>query len=153
MTTVSNPVKESAAIKNAALLLLSRREHSKYELRSKLSLKFSDVEQVEKQLIALEESNLQSEERFIESFIRAKQSLGKGPKFIKQELRDKGISEYLIASYVYEEDEDWFELAAQVYNKKFSDTPLEDTKEKARRIRFMVSRGFTPESVFRLLSN
>lgn len=153
MSVMENPVKEGAAIKNAALLLLSRREHSKYELRSKLARKFSDTEQVERLLIDLAENNLQSEERFIESFIRAKRALGKGPKYIKQELRHRGISEYLIASYVYEEDEDWLELAAEVYNKKFSDLPLSDVKEKARRIRFMVSRGFTPESVFHLLPN
>ncbi len=50
-------------------------------------------------------------------------------------------------------DEDWFELAADVYAKKLANTPIEDRKEKARRVRFMVSRGFTPDSVFRLFSN
>ena len=96
---------------------------------------------------------MQSEERFIESYIRAKKSQGKGPKFIKQELRTKGVSEYLIASYIYEQDEDWLALAEDVYTKKFDETPIDDSKEKARRIRFMVSRGFTAESVFRLLSD
>ncbi len=146
-------VSEDQAIKNAALSLLARREHSKQELLSKLSRKFSDAEKVEKQLANLAEQNLQSEERFVELFIRSKKGQGKGPKFIKQELRQRGISEYLIAAYIYEEDENWFELAADVYAKKFANTPIEDIKEKARRVRFMVSRGFTPDSVFRLFSN
>ncbi len=148
----SNKAEEDAAIKNAALSLLARREHSQRELVTKLSRRFSDKTKIEQQVEALAESELQSDERFIESYIRAKKNQGKGPKYIKQELRHKGVSEYLVASYIYEDDEDWLLLAEAVYHKKFGDTPVEDSKEKAKRIRFMVSRGFTPESVFRLLS-
>lgn len=147
---LDNSLSEDQAIKNAALSLLARREHSKQELLSKLSRKFSDQSKVEQQLVDLAESNLQSEERFIESFIRAKKSAGKGPKYIKSELRKRGISEYLVAAYIYEDDEDWQDLAEEVYQKKFGDDLPEDSKEKARRIRFMVSRGFSPDSVFRL---
>ncbi len=151
--TTSSENEEASAIKNAALSLLARREHSQRELVTKLSRRFSDTDKIEQQVEALAESELQSEERFIESYIRAKKSQGKGPKFIKQELRTKGVSEYLIASYIYEQDEDWLALAEDVYTKKFDETPIDDSKEKARRIRFMVSRGFTAESVFRLLSD
>lgn len=150
---LKNLASSDASIKNAALALLARREHSKYELASKLSRKFSDEQKVQQELDALAKDNLQSEERFVESFIRAKKNHGKGPKFIKQELRQRGVSEYLIASYVYENDEDWLELAKQVYTKKFGMTPVADSKDKARRIRFMVSRGFSADNVMSLLSN
>lgn len=150
---MKNLASSDASIKNAALALLARREHSKYELALKLARKFSDSDKVEEQITALAQDNLQSEERFVESFIRAKKSHGKGPKFIKQELRQRGISEYLIAAYVYEDDEDWRELAKQVYTKKFGLTPVSDAKDKGRRIRFMVSRGFSADDVMRLLSN
>jgi len=150
---LNKQVSEDLAIKDAALALLSRREHSRHELMSKLSRKFTDIDKIEQQLQGLADSNLQSEERFIESFIRAKINRGKGPKFIKQELRRRGISEYLIAAYVYERDDNWFHIASEVYKKKFGSKRVSDGKEKARRIRFMVSRGFTPETVFRLLDS
>lgn len=154
MITQSNKaVSEDAEIKHAALALLARREHSKQELFAKLSRKFSDTSKIEQQLCDLAEKNLQSEERFVESFIRAKKSHGKGPKYIKQELRRRGISEYLVAAYIYENDDDWQELASEVYLKKFGTSPVADGKDRARRIRFMVSRGFSPESVFRLFDN
>lgn len=142
---------ENVELKSAALELLSRREHSKYELQTKLSRRFSDIEAIRAQIDRLAETDLQSDERFVESFIRAKKSHGKGPLFIKQELRRRGVSEYLIAAYVYELDDDWDELAQEVYLKKFGIDSVRDNKDKARRIRFMVSRGFSSESVFRLI--
>lgn len=142
---------ETVEIKNAALSLLARREHSKQELRNKLSRRFADKEKIDQQVTALEKSELQSEERFVEAFVRAKKNSGKGPKYIKQELRHRGVSEYLIASYVYENDEDWLESATLVYEKKFGATEIVDTKDKAKRIRFMVSRGFTPDCVFKII--
>lgn len=143
---------EEVAIKNAALSLLSRREHSQHELRAKLTRKFQDSTQIEEQISQLADSNLQSEERFVEAFIRAKKNAGKGPKFIQQELRNRGVSEFLIASYIYENDEDWQTLANEVYHKKYGGAPVEDAPDKAKRIRFMVSRGFSPDSVFRIMA-
>lgn len=141
-----------SAIHQSALALLARREHSKKELKTKLLRHHSDEAAIEAELQLLAEKNYQSEERFVEAFLRAKKSHGKGPLFIKQELRQRGVSEYLIASYVYERDDDWEKLAQTVYEKKFGKRTVHDAKEKAKRIRFMVSRGFTPESVFSLLS-
>ena len=143
---------EEKAIKNAALSLLARREHSKQELKTKLTRRFQDAYQVEEQISQLAEADLQSEERFVEAFIRAKKNAGKGPKFIQQELRQRGVSEFLIASYIYENDEDWQTLASDVYHKKFAGLPIENANDKAKRIRFMVSRGFSPDSVFRILA-
>lgn len=141
------------SIKGWAIALLARREHSQKELVTKLSRKFSDVEEIKKEIESLAALGLQSDERFVENFIRAKKSQGKGPSFIKQDLRQRGVSEYLIASYVYDNDDDWMQLAQDVYDKKFGDVPVEDAKEKARRIRFMVSRGFSPDMVFRIIDN
>ncbi|MFL0811471.1 MAG: recombination regulator RecX [Agarilytica sp.] len=145
-------VQEESAIKNAALSLLARREHSQQELRMKLARKFQDSSRVEEQISQLADSDMQSEERFVEVFIRAKRNAGKGPKFIQQELRNRGVSEFLIASYIYENDEEWHLLASDVYLKKFGGVPVEDAHDKAKRIRFMVSRGFSPDSVFRIMA-
>ncbi len=144
---------KASTIKNSALALLARREHSLQELKVKLSRKYSDTHEIDKQLNLLVESDLQSEKRFVEAYVRLKKTQGKGPNYIKQELKRRGISDFLVAAYIYEKDDDWFELARTVYLKKFGDKPILDNKEKAKRIRFMVSRGFTPDSVFPVLDS
>lgn len=149
---LSNAVKQQPNdIRLSAIALLARREHSQKELLTKLSRKYSDHSLIKKEIDALASEGLQSEERFVELFIRSKKAQGKGPIFIKQDLRRRGVSEYLIASYIYDNDEDWLSLARNVYRKKYGFSAVEDSLEKARRIRFMVSRGFPPDSVFRLL--
>jgi len=147
-TTSSNSA--NANIRNAAIGLLSRREHSKKELLDKLSRKFSNKHDIQIQIDQLEQEGLQSEERFVELFIRSKKSQGKGPKYIKQELRLRGISEYLVASYIYDNDDEWEELARTVYEKKYGLSPPENPSEKSKRIRFMVSRGFAADLAFKL---
>lgn len=122
VSTQASNQKENAestkSIKGWAIALLARREHSKKELITKLSRKFSDVEKIKVEIESLAKLGLQSDERFVENFIRAKKSQGKGPSFIRQDLRQRGVSEYLIASYVYDNDDDWMQLAQDVYDKK-----------------------------------
>lgn len=152
-TEIRNVDAKSSEIKNSAIALLARREHSRQELQIKLSRRYSDVHEIEKQLDLLAKADIQSEERFVEAYVRLKKNHGKGPNYIKQELKRRGVSNFLVAAYVYEKDDDWFELASTVYEKKFGATQITDNKEKARRIRFMVSRGFTPDSVFPILNS
>lgn len=140
-----------SVIKNAAMALLTQREQSQKELFTKLKRKFNDCALVEQVIEELAESNLQSDERFVESFLRARKSAGKGPVLIKHELKEKGISEYLIAAYVYDNDDEWRELAEEVYLKKYGDGDIEDLKDKGKRLRFMASRGFSADICFRLM--
>lgn len=140
-----------SVIKNAALALLAHREQSQKELFSKLKRKFAEPDLVQQVIDELAQSGLQSDERFVESFLRARKSAGKGPVLIKQELKQKGISEYLIAAYVYDNDEEWRELAERVYLKKFGDEEVADMREKGKRMRFMASRGFASDIVYDLV--
>ncbi|VUD51863.1 Regulatory protein RecX [Thalassocella blandensis] len=140
-----------SVIKNAAIALLVQREQSQKELQVKLQRKFSEPQLIEEVVDELTDAGLQSDERFVESFIRAKKSAGKGPILIKHELKDKGISDYLVAAYVYDNDEEWRELAERVYEKKFGDRDYSDAKEKGKRMRFMASRGFPAGIVYELI--
>lgn len=66
---------------------------------------------------------------------------------IRQEMAHKGIHEEIV-SQLFEEDEfDWFEHAREVARRKYGDSPMDTDKEKARRLRFMQSRGFDFEQV------
>ena len=59
-------------VRRAAMNLLARREHSFIELIEKLSRRFPDRDFLSSSLRVLTEQNLQSDERFAESFINAR---------------------------------------------------------------------------------
>ena len=103
------------------------------------------------QVAILSKENLQSDERFIESFINGRQAQGKGPLRIRQELEQKRLSACLIAAYLDECDERWATLAEEVYLKKFKGTIANSQPEKAKRFRFMQYRGFSHEQIKSLI--
>ncbi|MCP5129787.1 MAG: regulatory protein RecX [Pseudomonadales bacterium] len=122
--------------------LLARREHSLGELRQKLRRRFDDEEIVESQLQKLVAENLQSDERYAESFARLRALRGYGPNRVRQELREKALSDIAIARAFEAAQFDWFALAEAAFLKKFGEPGKVDLKEKARRARFMQYRGF-----------
>ncbi|MGD8177057.1 regulatory protein RecX [Marinimicrobium sp. ARAG 43.8] len=135
-------------IRLAAMNLLARREHSRAELHEKLSRRFSDTamaEQLNEVLERLKEQSLQSDERFAEAFVRSRESQGKGPMRIMQELRFKGVDDSLIDACLDDRDERWWALAREVRVKRFGDQPVLSPKDKAKQARFLQYRGFSPE--------
>jgi regulatory protein len=134
-----------ADVRIAAMNYLARREHSLEELRLKLRRRFDDEAIIEDQLQRLKEENLQSDERFVNSFVRQRAGRGIGPLRIRREARQKGISAEHLSLAMEEADVDWVSLAQEVLRKKFGEGAAEDIKERARRQRFMQYRGFSQE--------
>ena len=130
-------------IRRTAMNLLARREHSQLELREKLSTRFAEPELIENVLAVLADEGLQSDQRFAESFVRQRLSRGHGPLRLRQESRQRGLSEEDLEAALAAIEPDWFDLAERCYRKKFGAEPGEDIKEKARRVRFMSYRGFS----------
>ena len=75
-----------------------------------------------------------------------------GTQRITHEMRQKGISDDLIAQALPELKETELESARDVWQRKFGKLP-EDAKEKARQMRFMQSRGFSLDMVFNVWRN
>ena len=73
-----------------------------------------------------------------------------GTQRITHELRQKGISDDLISTVVLDLKQGELESAREVWQKKF-DAPPQEQKEKARQIRFLQSRGFSMEVIFKVL--
>ncbi len=138
------------AVRRAAMNLLARREHSFQELMDKLFRRFPDRRILEDQLTRLKEEKLQSDERFVESFVNGRKSRGKGPLVISYELKQKGVSEEMAARYVDGSAEQWQAIAEQTYQKKYADKPIVDQKDRARRLRFMQYRGFSGDIISKL---
>jgi len=145
------PTSSTADIRLAAMNLLARREHSLGELRKKLRRRFTDEQQLETQLQKLVVEKLQSDERFAESFARMRAVRGYGPARVRQDMREKGLSDVDIARAFEVAELDWNALAAQVLHKKFGAGPPADLKEKAKRIRFMQYRGFAADHYQQLI--
>lgn len=132
-------------VRLAAMNLLARREHSRRELRKKLLRRFDHADVVDAQIALLSQENLQSDERFACSYARMRAGRGFGPLRVRQEMRERGLSDQQILDAFEALDESWFDLAAQAYRKKFGLAPAADLKERAKRVRFMQHRGFTSE--------
>lgn len=99
------------------------------------------------QLEILTAENLQSDERFVESFINGRKSSGKGPLRIRQELKQRKVSEALIEQFLIDDDDSWLSLAKDIYHRKFGRSAAKDYKEKSRRYRFMMYRGFSSDQL------
>jgi regulatory protein len=142
-----------ADIRLAAMNLLARREHSKRELRQKLMRRFPQDQLVQIELERLAQENLQSDARFAEAFLRERADRGYGFMKVRQELRDRGLSDVEIKRAVDEADVDWSALAREVYNKKFGAEAASDLHERAKRSRFMQYRGFDRDDYQLLLKD
>lgn len=139
-------------IRRAAMDFLARREHGRDELIAKLSRRFPEcpawIDEAVEQLAA---ENLQSDFRFAESFVRARVQRGQGPLKITAALRGKGMDDDMIARAFEECEVDWFSLAEAVYSKRFGQASPGDAKERAKRSRFMQSRGFSFDHISNIL--
>lgn len=141
--------------REVAIQMLSRREYSRAELARKLQQKSFQPDEIDVCLNSLEEQNLQSDERFAESFIRSRILRGQGVIRIKGELRQRGVDQEtsMTAFATVEEREavDWFELARDTLARRFS-SPGDTPKERAKRERFLATRGFNFEQIRYALS-
>jgi regulatory protein len=140
----------ASSLKSKALRMLATREHSRAELKRKLEAKAQEGDDVEAVLERMEETGLQSDERFAESYVRARASR-LGTSRLQHELARRGVAPEIAAdalSGVLEEDE--LTRARGVWSKKYGQPPG-DRQEWARQARFLQSRGFSAEIIRKLL--
>jgi len=142
---LSGELDVSVEVRLAAMNLLARREHSRLELRNKLKRRFQGETAIDAQLSRLADEGLQSDSRFADCYVRQRVARGYGPLRLREELRDRGVSDPDIDTSLDAAEVDWCELASDVLRKKFGARPPGEMKEKARRIRFMRYRGFAVE--------
>ena len=133
------------SLRGRALRLLSQREHSRVELERKLAEHETEPGQLAQALDELQARGFISEERVIESVIHRRASK-LGTARIRQELAAKGLSGEAVAEALEQLRGTELERAREIWRRKFGE-PATDPKEKARQIRFLVSRGFAAEVV------
>ena len=131
-----------------ALRLLARREHSRKELERKLSPYAESSEALDVLISELKTKSQLSEARFAEE--RARQLSRKyGAARIRQDLKSKGVGEELVEHVSSEGD---LERARAILERKYRQ-PAATRDERAKRMRFLQSRGFSFDIIFKLLSS
>ena len=139
--------------KSVAVRLLSRREHSAFEIRDKLHKRDFDEGEIEQTIIELQQGGWLSDERYAEAYIRMRQQKGFGPIRIAIELNERGVKESIVDDYLQADNEGWQQALEQQYLKKYKNKPVEDYNDRAKRIRFLQYRGFAPDVIYQLVGN
>lgn len=148
----------NSTLRARALSLLARREHARAELARKLTPHAGSLEELNALLDDLSERRLLSDARYVEMRLHARGSRF-GNARLAHELRTQGISDELVDAALAETDDE-LTRARQVWQRKFgnkadqldeADKPAR-AAERARQMRFLMSRGFSAETIRRVLS-
>lgn len=134
-------------IQQTLLYLLSRRDHSRLEVSRKLKTKGYSLAEIETALEQAVQSGFINDQRFAENYTRWRRAKGYGPLRIKVELRARGIDPQVIAEVIDLADNAWFIEAQRVLRKHAKSKLLTDFKQRAKHLRFLQYRGFTPEQI------
>jgi regulatory protein len=139
-----------AALREDALRLLARREHSRAELARKLAARGHAPDVIGSLLDAFEREGKLDERRYAETFIHAQRARF-GRARLANELRRRGISDATISSELPAAagDEEAAALHA-LWQRRFGQSP-QDARARARQIRFLQGRGFSLDAILRLL--
>jgi len=140
----------SSSLRERALRLLARREHSRQELARKLAPHAESAEEIERLLDDLCARRLLSDERYVEMRMNAR-SARFGNARLAHELRTQGIAGELVDTALNEATDE-LSRAREVWQRKFG--ALADTQDasgRARQMRFLMGRGFSGETIRRVL--
>ena len=142
-------VKREIPLRERALAMLARREHTRAEMARKLSPHSESPEQVEQLLDALVARGWLSETRFAES--RANALARKfGSRKIEHDLRSRGVSAEVVEHAVEQARTQELENCRAAWQRKFGVLP-QTAAERGRQTRFLAGRGFSAEAVHRVL--
>lgn len=140
-------------IRQTALRLLTRRNHSQQELLQKLRGRGHSTEAILPILQDLLRVGLLNDASFAEHYIHWRRQKGYGPDRIALELKARGITPETIAELLQITDNAWFIEIQRVWRKQFKGAVPTDFKSRAKQMRFLQYRGFTHEQINSLLKD
>lgn len=140
-------------IRDAAVRLLARREHSRFELARKLGSRGHPDDLIEEIVGSLTRAGLQSDERFAQAFVRSALGRGQGPLKIRAGLIERGVDRDIASDYFDFDADEWSERAANALHKRFGPAPVENRADWAKRARFLAGRGFPSDVAAKVLGS
>ncbi|MGB2079197.1 MAG: recombination regulator RecX [Vibrio sp.] len=138
--------------KEAAIGLLSRRDHGEYELKQKLLMKEYPLDEVESALLVCHDYGYLDDLRYAQIQVRSHLAKGHGKRRITQSLKQNQIAEHIIEQAIDEQAIDWFEQAKDTAQRKFRGQIASDAKAYAKQVRFLQYRGFDFDQIKYALS-
>ena len=141
--------KPEISLRARAMRFLARREYSRIELHGKLLPHVQEGDNLDEVLDELVARGWLSDARATTQLLHAKRHRF-GAQRIEYDLKQKGIPEHLIEDALAELRVSELDSARAVWDKKFGILAC-DTKEKSKQIRFLQSRGFSMEVIFKVL--
>ena len=141
--------KPARSLRARALAALARREYSRRELAAKLKPFTENPAEIPELLDDFERRGWLSEARVVEQVLATRRRRF-GSQRITHELREKGISEAAIGGAQEHLKQSEIEAARAVWQRKFKMPPA-DARERARHMRFLQGRGFSLDTILRLL--
>ncbi|WP_240473913.1 regulatory protein RecX [Salinivibrio socompensis] len=147
----------AASCQDIAVGLLARRDHSAHELAQKLSQRGFDDDTITLTVNDCLERGWLDDARFAASLLRQGVNKHHGWLRVCQDAKRKGINIELLARAEQDADVDWYALAKDTALRKYADldghlSPV-DHKVKAKRMRFLQSRGFNVDQIQYALNN
>lgn len=154
------------AMEGKAVALLAMREHGALELKQKLQSKFPETEDLlaetgespglvkrlaDEVVAYCAAQNWQSDARYVEQAVRNYMDKGHGPLKIRQTLQRACDASASIDAHLDLEVADWLAIMQAVLIKKYGEASKPASRnEQARRMRFLQSRGFPGEWIWKL---
>jgi len=137
-----NPIYQAQAV-------LSRRDHSESEVRTKLAKKGFEEQQIDEGIEYLKENRLLDDERFarmyIENALRFKLV---GPRLLSMQLKQKGIADQYIEPAILDVlDQDKEEEIARAAAEKWQRSHTKHSGDRNRLQRFLLTRGFSFDAI------
>jgi regulatory protein len=132
-----------------SIALLALRDYTSSELRKKLKERGYLEHAYEAVIFDLECASKLNDRRYGFNLVASRSRRGRGPVRIRQELRQKGLSDDAIDEAVKtgEDAPDFLALARAARARKFGPGIPKDRKERARQARFLQYRGFSTDHI------
>jgi regulatory protein len=141
--------KQTISLLGRAIRYLSYRDHSESELIKKIRPFAQSKDELDEVIKKLKDKDFLSNARFAESLVlRKSRSLGSGR--LLQEMKQHQLDTQIIQKHIKELKESESVRAMDVWQKKFGFIATEP-KDIAKQIRFLVSRGFDQEIVYKII--
>tara|TARA_R110001583_G_scaffold50929_3_gene158938 strand:+ start:4658 stop:5320 length:663 start_codon:yes stop_codon:yes gene_type:complete len=132
--------KDIEGVRRSAFWHLSRRDHSQAELLKKLQRKTDNQDWIDAVINECLDYNYLDDQRFTESFLRSSRNKGYGETRIKKDLKQKGISEFLMKQILDENEFNYIDAAQQLLNNKYNEAIVtQHLKQKA--MGFLQAKG------------
>lgn len=145
----------SLSVKGRALRYLAQREHSRAELERKLARHVEDqpeapaAQQIQAALDVLAVAGLLSDRRAADALVDARAARF-GDRKLRHALRARGVEEDAAAQALASVKGTEAERALEVWRRRFGQ-PAEDAAGRAKQARFLAGRGFSSDTIRKVL--